>query len=73
MVGMADSELEKEVLRAQIDWLKELLIKLGPKRVQNGVPAVRYLTLEEFIDEGLAEIERQKKYKQINFDDDIPF
>ena len=72
--GQPGSTIEEEVAKAQVEWLKELLIKIGPRKVKLGV---EYLRLAAFLDQGLEQIRRNVLYnkakKDGSIDDDIPF
>jgi hypothetical protein len=64
---------DEDVLKAQIEWLKDLIIKIGPRNVLCGYDTLR---LAVFIDRGLEEVKRNVLYgktRKPGVDDDIPF
>ena len=67
--GQPGSSHEEEIAKAQVEWLKSLLIQIGPRKVLCGY---EYMRLAVFIEAGLERIKSQVIFKHMS-DDDIPF
>ena len=66
---IGSDDLALRIALSRVEWLKELVIKIGPRKVLVGV---EYMTLTKFIDQGLEIIAINEQFKGVS-DDDIPF
>jgi hypothetical protein len=67
--GSSPEELELAIARAQVAWLIEILVLIGPRTVQVGY---EFMRLRAYVEEGLKKIDGIERFKRIT-DDDIPF
>ena len=64
--------IQEHITKAQVAWLTGLLCDLGPKFIQVGYVG-QVVRMQQFVEDGLKEVEKMVINKRMPLDDDIPF